>query len=75
MRALSQPFLLYVALTESVAPDPRLQGSRARSSDEDDEAPDVFDAPDGEPTEVFVNPFACSINPLDWREVQVGGAF
>ena len=33
--------------------------------------PDVFDVPEAEPTEVFVNPFACSINPLDWREVQV----
>jgi hypothetical protein len=32
---------------------------------------DVFDAPDGEPTEVFVNPFSCGVNPMRWRELQV----
>ena len=48
------------------------QGSRGSSKDSDkDDLPDVFDAPEAEPTEGFVNPFACSVNPLDWREVQV----
>eukprot|EP00884_Botryococcus_braunii_P008095 jgi/Botrbrau1/17287/Bobra.0015s0044.1 len=31
---------------------------------------DVFDNPDGEATEVFVNPFSCGINPLRWRDLQ-----
>ena len=48
------------------------QGVRGASRDsEDEDTPDFFDAPEAEPTEVFVNPFACSVNPLDWREVQV----
>lgn len=31
----------------------------------------VFDAPEGEPSELFINPFACNISPLLWRELQV----
>ena len=49
-----------------------MQGVRGIGRDsEDEDLPDVFDAPEAEPTEVFVNPFACRVNPLDWREVQV----
>ena len=51
-----------------------LQDVRARSRDaaEDDGIPSVFDAPDGEPDCIFVNPFACGVSPLQWRELQVG---
>jgi hypothetical protein len=31
----------------------------------------VFDFPDGEPSELFINPFACAIDPFLWRELQV----
>ena len=31
---------------------------------------DVFDNPEAEPEHVFVNPFACNISPLEWRELQ-----
>ena len=47
------------------------QGFSGSGDDDEDDLPDAFDFPEAEPTEVFVNPFACSINPLDWREVQV----
>lgn len=36
---------------------------------------DVFDAPDGEPTEVFVNPFSCGVDPMRWRDLQVRPRF
>lgn len=51
-----------------------LQDVRARSRDaaEDGDVPSVFDAPDGEPECIFVNPFACGVSPLQWRELQVG---
>lgn len=54
-----------------------LQDVRARSRDaeEDDDIPSVFDAPDGEPECIFVNPFACGVSPLQWRELQVGLVF
>ena len=32
---------------------------------------DVFDFPDGEPSELFINPFACAVDPDLWRELQV----
>ena len=32
---------------------------------------DVFEEPESEPSELFINPFACGVNPLDWRELQV----
>ena len=32
---------------------------------------DVFEYPDGEPSELFINPFACLIDPFMWRELQV----
>ena len=32
---------------------------------------DVFEYPDGEPSELFINPFACPIDPFMWRELQV----
>ena len=50
-----------------------LQDVRARSRDaeEDGDQPSVFDAPDGEPDCIFVNPFACGVSPLQWRELQV----
>lgn len=36
---------------------------------------DVFDSPEAEPDQIFINPFACSVNPLDWRQLQqVAGA-
>ena len=31
----------------------------------------VFDAPEAEPSELFINPFACNTSPLLWRELQV----
>lgn len=51
-----------------------LQDVRARSRDaeEDDERPSLFDAPEAEPSCVFVNPFACGVSPLQWRELQAG---
>ena len=51
-----------------------LQDVRARSRDagEDGDQPSVFDTPDGEPDCIFVNPFACGVSPLQWRELQVG---
>ena len=32
---------------------------------------DVFENPEAEPTELFINPFACAIDPFMWRELQV----
>ena len=32
---------------------------------------DVFDQPEAEPDCLFVNPFACSIDPMQWQELQV----
>ena len=32
---------------------------------------DVFDDPEGPPDQLFINPFACSVSPLMWRELQV----
>ena len=32
---------------------------------------DVFDYPDAEPSELFINPFSCAIDPFMWRELQV----
>lgn len=32
----------------------------------------VFDYPEAEPSELFINPFACNTSPLLWRELQVG---
>lgn len=31
---------------------------------------DVFDQPEAEPDCLFVNPFACSVDPLQWQELQ-----
>ncbi|KAK9799805.1 hypothetical protein WJX73_000935 [Symbiochloris irregularis] len=31
---------------------------------------DVFDSPEGEPDHIFINPFACNISPMEWRELQ-----
>lgn len=31
---------------------------------------DVFDDPEGAPDLLFVNPFACNVSPLLWRELQ-----
>ena len=39
--------------------------------DDKDNDDDVFDFPQGEPNEVFVNPFACyNVSPLHWEELQ-----
>lgn len=56
----------------NIAYDQLSQGnrSRARDSDDDGERPSVFDVPEGEPTCMFVNPFACNVSPLDWRQLQ-----
>lgn len=35
----------------------------------------VFDAPEAEPSELFINPFACNVSPLMWRELQVAHLF
>ena len=32
---------------------------------------DVFDYPDAEPDELFINPFACAMDPFMWKELQV----
>lgn len=37
----------------------------------EEEVPSVFDVPEAEPTELFINPFACNTSPLLWRELQV----
>jgi hypothetical protein len=44
--------------------------ARSRDAEEDGDQPSVFDAPDGEPDCIFVNPFACGVSPLQWRELQ-----
>ena len=31
---------------------------------------DVFDCPSGPASELFINPFACNISPLDWELLQ-----
>ena len=46
------------------------QGARG-SHNEEEVTVDVFDAPEAEPTELFVNPFACNIDPMEWRLLQV----
>lgn len=30
---------------------------------------DVFEVPDGPPVRIFVNPFACRVDPMQWREL------
>lgn len=37
----------------------------------EEELASVFDAPEAEPNELFINPFACNTSPLLWRELQV----
>lgn len=32
---------------------------------------DVFDCPDEEPNELFINPFACDMDFFMWRQLQV----
>lgn len=32
---------------------------------------DVFDVTEAEPDMLFVNPFACQVDPLRWQELQV----
>ena len=32
---------------------------------------DVFDVTEAEPDMLFVNPFACPMDPLQWKELQV----
>ncbi|KAK9861891.1 hypothetical protein WJX84_004684 [Apatococcus fuscideae] len=34
---------------------------------------DVFEVPEAEPTELFINPFGCNADPLEWRQLQVAG--
>ncbi|EIE23375.1 hypothetical protein COCSUDRAFT_62912 [Coccomyxa subellipsoidea C-169] len=36
----------------------------------EEEVPSVFDVPEAEPSELFINPFACNTSPLLWRELQ-----
>jgi hypothetical protein len=60
---------LVTCLATAVLQDVR---ARSRDAEEDDDQPSVFDAPDGEPDCIFVNPFACGVSPLQWRELQVG---
>ncbi|BDA47221.1 hypothetical protein COCOBI_10-0660 [Coccomyxa sp. Obi] len=40
------------------------------STDDAAQFSSVFDAPETEPSELFINPFACNISPLLWRELQ-----
>jgi hypothetical protein len=45
--------------------------SREDSDEEGEDPLDVFDLPEAEPNELFVNPFACyNVSPLQWRELQ-----
>ncbi|KAL4858146.1 putative transport protein YdbI [Chlorella vulgaris] len=45
--------------------------SREDSDEEGEDPLDVFDVPEAEPNELFVNPFACyNVSPLQWRELQ-----
>ena len=37
----------------------------------EEELASVFDVPEAEPNELFINPFACNTSPLLWRELQV----
>ena len=46
-------------------PDLQAVGSRQL-----DAAPDAFDAPEGPANELFVNPWACGVSPLDWELLQ-----
>ena len=48
---------------------PRWQGFVGGVLD-DSAQEDVFDHPEAEPDCLFVNPFATSVNPLDWRKLQ-----
>lgn len=41
-----------------------------KSGEEDTEI-DVFDFPEAEPTCIFIDPFACNIDPMSWKELQV----
>lgn len=62
-----------VAMVElNIAYDDLVKGNRSRAHDSTDdiEKPSVFDQPEGEPTCMFVNPFACNISPMDWRKLQ-----
>lgn len=56
----------------NIAYDQLSQGNRSRAQDSDDDAerPSVFDLPEGEPTCMFVNPFACNVSPMNWRQLQ-----
>lgn len=45
--------------------------SRGDSSDEEEDPFGVFDLPEAEPDQLFVNPFACyNISPLQWEQLQ-----
>lgn len=45
----------------------RLDGTDADS----DDLLDAFDVTEAEPDMLFVNPFACQVDPLQWQELQV----
>lgn len=56
-----------------------MQGFASNSREDDDEEEEfdplsVFDLPEAEPDQLFVNPFACyNISPLQWEELQTAG--
>ena len=43
----------------------------SRADGDDDDFLDVFDITEAEPDMLFVNPFACQVDPLRWQELQV----
>ena len=42
-----------------------------RQAADDEEELDIFDFPEAEPNRLFLNPFACNIDPMSWRDLQV----
>ena len=43
----------------------------SKADTDDDDLIDVFDVTEAEPDMLFVNPFACQVDPLRWQELQV----
>lgn len=58
-----------VAVQLNVAYQQLMEGGKGKQGAEG-ELLDIFDFPEAEPSCMFINPFSCNVNPLDWRTLQ-----
>ena len=61
------PVTCVIVSFETHVQEAELPGTDADS----DDSIDVFDVTEAEPDMLFVNPFACQVDPLRWQELQV----